>query len=144
MQPRTGPGQFQWNAGGWFGSQLGGTAWMLVAGLMFIPQSLVSAGVLMACFAIANAVACRMWLRRDRLAPYPSIQWLIVVMGVVAAIAFVTVDRSGPLMYLDLEPSPFPKTLYWYLLIFPAMMLMFHFIEREGRKRRARTERETT
>ena len=144
MQPQKGPGQFQWNAGGWFGSQLGGTVWMLVAGVMFLPQSLVSATVLIACFAIANAVGCRLWLRRDRLAPYPSIQRLLAVMAVFFVVAFVAFDQTGPLMYLNLEPTPFPKNLYWLLLMLPAIMLMFHFIEREARKRREKTERETT
>jgi hypothetical protein len=144
MQARRGPGQFQWNAGGWFGSQLGGTVWMLVAGAMFIPQPRVAAGVLALCFVIPNAVGCWLWSRRDRLAPYPSIQWLIIVMGVFAAIAFVTFHQSGPLMYLDFQPSPFPKTLYWLLLVFPAMMLMFHLNERGARTRRKETEQETT
>ena len=33
---RTGSGQFQWNPGGWFGSQLGGTIWMLILGVMML------------------------------------------------------------------------------------------------------------
>ena len=34
--PMPGPGQFQWNTGGWFGGQLGGTLWILVGAATLI------------------------------------------------------------------------------------------------------------
>lgn len=35
MQSRVGPGRFQWNTGGWFGTQLGSTVWLILAPVLF-------------------------------------------------------------------------------------------------------------
>jgi hypothetical protein len=29
---------FYWNAGGWFGGQIGGTVWLLICGLVFFAK----------------------------------------------------------------------------------------------------------
>lgn len=55
-EPLLGPGCFQWNTGGWFGSQLGSTAWMLVGAVVLIPHAAEVAGVWLSCFAVANAI----------------------------------------------------------------------------------------
>ena len=47
-QAKRGTGTFQWNAGGWFGGQIGGTAWMLVAGVLGL--------AILVCFLIPNVV----------------------------------------------------------------------------------------
>ena len=59
-QPMTGPGIFQWNTGGWFGAQLGGTVWMLLAAIWMAPLNPWLAVLWLLCFAVVNAVGA--WL----------------------------------------------------------------------------------
>ena len=50
-------GAFQWNAGGWFGAQLGGTVWMLILAAVMIPLSLTVAAVIYVGFAAVGGSA---------------------------------------------------------------------------------------
>ena len=56
---------FQWNAGSWFGPQLGGTLWLLLLGLVLFPKDALAAAVALACFAGANVVGLSLWRRRQ-------------------------------------------------------------------------------
>jgi hypothetical protein len=95
-RPTPGPGRFQWNAGGWFGSQLGGTAWMLVGTAILVPQAPGLAAWWAACFAAANAVGAGLWLRRDRVRPYPALQSLLAACGLAGLFAVSVLHRFRP------------------------------------------------
>ena len=126
MECRAGTGRFQWNTGGWFGSQLGSTCWMLLCGLLFLIDSEILAGLLMlACFAVPNIVGTAVWARRGRIAPYPAVQLLLVVLFISTAAALVLTDCLGLLGRLDPRFED-PRILYLLLLLFPALMLVFH------------------
>ena len=47
-------GQMRWNLGGWLGGQVGGSCWMLVAGLLAISADLTAAIEVVGLFAFAN------------------------------------------------------------------------------------------
>ena len=130
-EPRQGTGTFQWNAGGWFGGQIGGTAWMLLAGVLVLAQGSLLGLVLIACFLIPNVVGVVLWRLRDRIAPYPAVQALVVVMGVFALLALVAFDVSGRLAAYSEGSS---RSVYWILMVFPTVMLMFHVQNRSGKK----------
>src|SRR4051794_27734348 len=91
-----GPGRFQWNMGGWFGPQLGGTAWMLVGAVVLVPHTPEVAGVWLACFAVANAIGSWLWWRRDRLRPYPALQVLLLACGINGLLALVALHLLRP------------------------------------------------
>lgn len=84
---RRGPGAFQWSQGAWFGSQIGGTAWLLtgavqspgpVPGLRF---------VWIGAFLLVNAIGLALWWRRDRLAPFPALLVLLASCALAATLA---------------------------------------------------------
>ena len=131
-QAKRGTGTFQWNAGGWFGGQIGGTAWMLLAGVLVLAQGSLLGLLILVCFLIPNVVGVVLWRLRDRLSPYPAVQALVVVMGVCSVLTLVAFDVSGRLA----EYSPGSSaSVYWILMVFPTTMLMFHLQNRSGRKK---------
>jgi hypothetical protein len=91
------PGRFRWDAGGWLGSQLGGTAWMLVGAAVLAPRAADLVAVWLACFVVPNTVGCWLWRRRDRLRPYPATQALLLAcaMSGLLALAALHVMRPG-------------------------------------------------
>ena len=118
-------GPFQWNAGGWFGSQIGSTGWML-GGLYYFwsdpPLAIISA----LCFLAANVVGLILWSLRSRITAYRAIQILLAVVGLCTAIYFVALDLLGRANALNSRHS-----LYWYLLLFPGLMWMFYLRQRQ-------------
>lgn len=132
MTPRLGDGYFQWNAGGWFGSQLGSTAYLLIMGLVVLFDSPRDGGPVLLCGLVPNLVGWILWRRRDRIRPYPALQALLlaVFLGVLAFWAFVAWLASPPVVaryFQDIEQAA------WVLLLFPALMLQFRFLERRHR-----------
>ena len=122
---------FQWNAGGWFGPQLGGTLWLLLLGLVLLPKDVLAALVVLACFAGANAVGLSLWRRRHRIAAYPALQWMIAACGVASLIAFTFLDsRLGSVEFTPAIP-------YWILLVFPGVMVMLCLQRRLAARRSA-------
>ena len=82
---------FGWNAGGWFGSVLGSTAWMLILGVSVVSEDLAGAVLSIIGFAAANLWGVALWLRRDRLSAYAGLQWMMIGLLVVfAAVVFGT------------------------------------------------------
>ena len=87
-------------------------------------------GVPLACFAVANVVGVALWRARSRLAPYPAIQVLLAVLGVCAVVALfsLTEGLAGAARY------------YRGLLLFPMLMIYFHFLERAALRKRTSAE----
>jgi hypothetical protein len=85
----------RWNLGGWLGGQVGGSCWMLVAGLLATPANLTAAAGVLALFALANFAGWLIWRRRDSLSPYKGLQILIPVLGVTGIAAVYVLDRAG-------------------------------------------------
>lgn len=100
-QSRVGPGRFQWNTGGWFGTQLGSTVWLLVTALSLLPKHFEAGVVTLSCFLVTNIFGLILFLNRNRVAPYPAIQWLIGVIGIVSVIVLVYLNRSGLVREID-------------------------------------------
>lgn len=120
---------FRWNAGGWFGPQLGGTLWLLLLGLAVLPKDALAAAVVLACFASANLVGLSLWRRRHASSAYPALQRMIAACGAASLIAVAFLD-SRP------ESVEFaPAIPYWLLLIFPGVMLMLWLQRRRGAHR---------
>jgi uncharacterized membrane protein (DUF373 family) len=127
VKPKVGPGRSQWNAGGWFGAILAGTA-MIVGGLTFASQSMAVATVWLACYAIAVVSGIFMWTRRKSLTPYPAMQGLRLVVGVASAIAILFTFFTR--LELSTGFNATPEKVFLVLLIVPALMLGSHLLER--------------
>lgn len=127
-------GAFQWNKGGWFGAQLGGTCWLLIMGVLIAVKDPIAGLVILACFAASNLYGLSLWKRREELPAYPSIQKLVVVEGLSALVAVAFVHLRDAMRYLPEDSQVSPLAMYGALLVFPFLMVMFHVQERETRK----------
>lgn len=147
--PMTGAGQFQWNSGGWFGAQVGGTSWLLVGAVVMASRAPWFAAWWAICFLGANAVGFEMWRRRDRLRPYPAIQGLMAVCAVAGLLAVVAVHAYGPdpvqlgLVWRqggaahEAGTDASFRSIYRILLLgVPVMMGWFALMDRLGRRDR--------
>ena len=122
-------GAFQWNAGGWFGAQVGSTIWLLLLGALVMPGRPGVGAAVVACGAIPNALGTALWLRRSELDPHLALQLLIGCMGVCAAAALVLLDvRGSEPLASHLQPSP--QRVYWILAMYPGLMAVFWLRQR--------------
>jgi len=50
--PKAGSGKFQWNTGGWFGSQIGSTLWLLLLGVTILNTNVIIGSILLFFFIL--------------------------------------------------------------------------------------------
>ena len=131
---------FEWNKGGWFGGQIGGTCWLFILGVLLTPKDPLTGTVMLACCAAANFVGWSLWKRRDRLRAYPAIQILFVVEGLFALLAIAFLHFRAAMQHLPEQSRVSLPTMYGALLVFPGLLLMFHIQERARRKASERTQ----
>ncbi|MCP5055669.1 MAG: hypothetical protein GY937_02970 [bacterium] len=128
LQGKRGAGAFQWNRGGWFGSQVGATLWLVLLGGVLLVQSQPVGGLVVLCGVVPNLIGLALWRRRQSISPYAAIQILIAVCGCGALVAMVGIRVIAP-------PQVASETSWvWFLLMYPGLMLMFHLQERAARK----------
>jgi hypothetical protein len=126
--PRAGSGKFQWNTGGWFGAQIGSTLWLLLIGAMILNTNAIMGSILLFLFILPNLAGWILWRERHRIEPYPAIQSLLGTIGLSSLFAVIILDLSGYIVKLEPGMRTSPKQAYWYLLIFPVLMIAFHFL----------------
>jgi len=131
-----GSGLFQWNAGGWFGGQLGATLWLILLGAFYARVSLGAGCFVVACGLVANGIGGWLWWRRDRVAPYAAIQILCATAGLAAAAGLMAVDLFGDVAALDSRYERLPLWIYILLLMYPAIMGQFWLVERGVKNQR--------
>lgn len=146
--PLSGPGRFQWNMGGWFGGQLGGTVWMLVGVVVLVPQAPEVAGVWLVCFAVANAIGSGLWWHRDRIRPYPALQALLFATGFHGLIALAALHVLRPGLRITRPKGVLladdPRIIAFLLIMIVALMMFCFLAERSARKERSRAPGKTS
>lgn len=140
IEPRLGPGRFQWNPGGWFGPQIGATVWLLAAALILAPQHIEAGGIALLCFLFPNIFGLILYRRRNRIAPYPALQWLILLIGIVSTIFVVYLNRSGLVQEVDPRLGYGQWGFYLLPVLFGGLMVVFHWMERTAVQRRKGSE----
>jgi hypothetical protein len=130
-----GPGRFQWNTGGWFGVQLGSTLWLILAAAMQLPDYFEARVVALSCFLVPNIFGLVLFLNRNRVAPYPAIQWLIGVIGVVTVMFLLYLNRLGLVQEIDPRLSYGRWGFYLLPVLFGGLMASFHLMERNAVKK---------
>jgi len=129
----------QWNLGGWLGGQLGGTGWMLVAGLLSFSIDLTAAVTVMVLFALANLVGIILWRFQDRLSPYAGIQILLPVLGVFGLAAVFVLDRAEIYETIQIGGTISAHVTYTAIVVVVlTLMLLFYF--RFGRRSEKKDE----
>ena len=131
-RPLVGPGRFQWNTGGWFGSSLGSSAWMIVIScfLVFYDQRTLAL-VPAVGFAIVLFASLLLWARRDRIYPFPAMMGLLGLLAIAIPLVWITVSLSGSpeaLAKMNWPSSIWPTVLV--CAIAPALMIWFLVLER--------------
>ena len=102
---------FGWNASGWFGALIGSTLWMLALGVGVLSEDRTTAIVIFATFVAANLWGILLWRRRDRLAAYAGLQWLMVGLLVAFAVAIVTANARTTSVAMPLWAIAMPLPL---------------------------------
>ena len=81
-----------WNAGGWFGGQLGGTAWIFVAGVLSAIKDFETGMITLALFVIPNIVGLFLWRKRESLSCYKATQLLLALIGICGFVTIYVLD----------------------------------------------------
>lgn len=91
-----GPRRFQWQVGGWFGSVLGGLAWLLPTAVILALNGQSHLAMLpAACFLVVSTLGALLWCRRDRLLPFPSLICVLAVFSVVTPLVWFSVSANA-------------------------------------------------
>ena len=133
-RPLAGDGQFQWNTGGWFGGQVGSTLWIVLLGGVAAVRNVWVGLLICLCGVLPNLLGLYLWNRRDRIKPYAAIQILLGCVGVLS-LAAVLLFHLGGLVLQD-SGGVSITTAFWYLLLYPLLMLCFFWQEMSSRKRK--------
>lgn len=86
----------RWNAGAWFGAQVGATCWMVIAAMLLLGSSVVLALALLALFVVVHGLGLALWNRRERgLSAVTGYRALLVSIGLATLAGLVAIERSG-------------------------------------------------
>jgi hypothetical protein len=121
---------FHWNAGAWFGMQLGSSIWLLPSAARLYAEAPHMSLVLLGTFALMNGLGVVLWRQRRRLPMYRALQFFLFGVMVLSYGTMLALDLSGhlPTLFAD---SPNPRwTAYGVLLIIPGLMVLYYFWER--------------
>ena len=124
--------KLEWNTGGWFGSQLGGTVWILVSAAISLGHDLSTGVILLTLFLVPNIVGLILW-RQRKLTCYYSLQIVFALCGFFGLVAIFVLDRNG--LWLEIQKGGAISKEAGYLLLtitFLAVMAWFHL--KFGRK----------
>lgn len=119
--------KMEWNAGGWFGSQLGGSIWIFVAAVLTAFREPSTGLVLLGIFAIPNVTGFLFWRNRN-LSCYKATQILIGLMGICGLLAIYVLDRGQ--LWLDIQSGSAMSAASGYIVVggvFVLLMLVFYF-----------------
>jgi hypothetical protein len=122
--------RLHWNRGGWLGSQLGGSLWMLVAGLLAVPKDAASASIVLVLFAAVNALGLLLWRRRAELPVLAAFLILLGAIGAAGCAAIFTLDRAGVWESIQLGSRISARASYIVLAAVPlglALLLSLRF-----------------
>ena len=116
----------QWNAGGWFGGQLGATLWILVAGILAGIRDPGTGVIVVAVFLLPNVLGLILW-RRRRLSCYASTQLLIGTCGLCSMLTVYLLESANVWTRIQTGGQVSAQSSYWIIaLVFGGLMLTFY------------------
>lgn len=131
----------KWNAGGWFGSQIGCTCWMLVAAVLVSIKDLPAGAIVFVLFLVPNLLGTYLWSQRARTDIYPALQVLLLVSGGVSMAAVYVLERRA--QWEAIQSGAVVSSSLMYLLIpclIGGLMLMFYLQHGRARRKRHRSD----
>ena len=118
--------QLNWNAGGWFGTQLGGTVWILVAAAIAATHDIWTGLILLGIFLVPNTVGYLLW-RTQKLSCYTSIQILFLLMGLFGLLSIYLLEHNHLWLEIQKGGSISVMSAYFlFALVFIILMLVFY------------------
>ena len=132
---RSGQERFHWNAGGWFGGSIGGTAWMLpCGGIALLNGEVLVSVIVFGCFVATNLVAGYLWMSRETLPAFTGLMTLFATMAVSVPVAWLVVRYlASP---KSLEQMNMPLSSIWTVIVVvsvPVIMLWFYLQHHSAR-----------
>ena len=125
--------QLEWNSGGWFGSQLGATVWILVAAAISSGHDISTGMVLLLIFLLPNVAGLILW-RSRKLSCYLSLQILFALCGVAGLAAIYLLDKSK--LWLEIQTGgAVSKEMAYLLLTVTVLGVMAGFHLKYGRSK---------
>lgn len=120
--------QMRWNIGGWLGAQVGGTVWILVAGILSLWIDVNTAMIVIGLFVIANVVGMLIWRRRDKMSAYAGIQTLIPIVGAAGVATVYMLERSNIYEAIQVGGTVSARSTYGIIILVVAVLtLTFYF-----------------
>ena len=120
--------QMRWNIGGWLGAQVGGTVWILVAGILSLWIDVNTAMIVIGLFVIANVVGMLIWRRRDKMSAYAGIQTLIPIVGAAGLATVYMLERSNIYEAIQVGGTVSARSTYGVIILVVAVLtLTFYF-----------------
>ena len=125
-------GGFPWNAGAWFGSQLGCTLWILLGAISTVSASPRSEVGWLGSFALPNVLDLSLEACRKRIGMHAALRVFLLGLTPLMLASLLVADWSGQLPRRD---------VYKLLLLIPAISLMLYAEERARRSTSMTTPR---
>ncbi|MCU7853390.1 MAG: hypothetical protein KZQ80_14400 [Candidatus Thiodiazotropha sp. (ex Monitilora ramsayi)] len=123
-----------WNVGGWFGGQVGATAWILVAAVLTAMRDLSIGMVVLLLFLVPNVIGLMLWASR-KFSCYASTQIVIGVSGVCGLATVYVLERANAWMQIQTGGQVSAQSSYWIIgLVFGGLMIMFYLLFGRGSK----------
>ncbi len=120
--------KLEWNFGGWFGGQFGGTLWILVAAVLSAVRDLETGALVLVTFLIPNIIGTILWRQRDRLSCYAAIQMLLPLVGIFSLLAVYILDSSNQWLVIQSGGSISAMSTYGLIILAVAVLfLVFYF-----------------
>ncbi len=126
---------FVWNAGGWFGAQLGSTLWMLILGAAVLRRDATGGLICLGGWAALNAWGAILWSRRGRLAAHAGFQLFLGAASLVFAAVVLALRARGLSQHPFAGGAVSTYLPLWVLGLAPCLMLFFYLRERSVRRR---------
>jgi len=124
--------RLDWNSGGWFGSQLGATVWMLVSAAISLGHDITTGLMLILLFLVPNIAGLVMW-RHRKLTCYASMQILFALSGVTGLLAIYLLDRND--LWLEIQQGgAITADLSYLLLTVTVLVIMVSIHLKFGRE----------
>ena len=128
-----------WNAGGWFGSQLGSTLWLAISAALLAARSVAVASTVFALFLVVNLVGVVLWHRRYRISIFSALQILLTTFWACSMAAVFVIDRAGLWETLAVGGNnniPATRTYAMLTVLVLALGVMIRFLHRKQSARR--------
>jgi len=127
IDPRQPVEQLRWNAGGWFGAQIGSTVWILVSAFLAVVQEPATGALLFGLFLLPSIIGTVLWKRRF-LSCYASMQYLLLAILISGLFAIYLLDGAKIFESIQTGASIPARSAYFTLSTVIVMLMVLFFI----------------